>query len=61
MNMGFTEPIEQVNAALTWWQWSNRILSFNQTYLDKAFSEIDLTNKDLQQLNVIRHLICGSN
>ena len=25
---------------------------FNQTYLDKGFSEIDLTNMELEQLSV---------
>ena len=28
------------------------ILSFNQTYLDKGFSETDLTSRELEQLNV---------
>ena len=31
------------------------ILSFNQNYLDKGFSEIDLTSRELEQLSVPRN------
>ena len=33
-------------------KWSHRILSFNKTYLDRGFNEIDLKSREIEQLSV---------
>ena len=52
MNMGVHLTLKKLMEHLLSGKWGHRILLFNQTYLDKWFSEIDLTSRELEQLSV---------
>ena len=55
--MGVHLTLKKLMEHLLSGKWGHRILLFNQTYLDKWFSEIDLTSRELEKLSVTKKLI----